>query len=265
MKWKQWMIENGFGMYVSKAVDLKKPSYPFVLKEGLSENSEGVNIIQDVGQLEFKLRYFKHNNITDYYGEEPLTGMNNSQGIFYVSAFGGKVLTIQCYVYLILKDDIEKQKYNNSLFIAGRPKHSPHVRGHIYRVKNDQVIAEVLRKITKKSLYTGVYCAEFKMNSLQQIVFMEFNARICYISTQKDTYFIEAYLPLVFSLHRYIRNIKPQTLRIVKIKKESNIWYQNKTMQSKARGFHLHSNTSIESSPFRPTISQLLMDAIYYR
>ena len=45
MRWKQWMIENGFGMYVSKAVDLKKPSYPFVLKEGLSENSEGVSIV----------------------------------------------------------------------------------------------------------------------------------------------------------------------------------------------------------------------------
>ena len=165
MRWKQWMIENGFGMYVSKAVDLKKPSYPFVLKEGLSENSEGVSIVQDVGQLESKLRYFKNNNITNYYGEEPLTGMNNSQGIFYVSAFQGKVLNIQCYVYLILKHDIEKQKYNNSLFIAGKSKHFPPVRGHIHRVKNDQVVAEVLRKITKKSLYTGVYCAEFKMNS----------------------------------------------------------------------------------------------------
>ena len=265
MRWKQWMIENGFGMYVSKAVDLKKPSYPFVLKEGLSENSQGVNIVQDVEQLEFKLRYFKSNNITNYYGEEPLTGMNNSQGIFYVSAFEGEVLSIQCYVYLILKHDIEKQKYNNSLFIAGRPKNSPSVRGHIYRVKNDQVVAEVLRKITKRSLYTGVFCAEFKMNSLQQIVFMEFNARICYRLTQKDTYFIEAYLPLAFSLHRYIRNIKPQTLRIVKIKKESKIWYQNKTMQSKARGFHLHSNTSIDISSTLPSISQLLMNASYYR
>jgi len=53
---------------------------------------------------------------------------------------------------------------------------------------------------------------------------MEFNARICYRLTQKDTYFIEAYLPLAFSLHRYIRNIKPQTLRIVNIIEESKIW-----------------------------------------
>jgi hypothetical protein len=191
--------------------------------------------------------------------------MNNSQGIFYVSAFEGEVLSVQCYVYLILKHDIEKQKYNNSLFIAGKSKHFPPIRGHIHRVKNDQVVAEVLRKITKKSLYTGVYCAEFTMNSLQQIVFMEFNARICYRLTQKDTYFIEAYLPLAFSLHRYIRNIKPQTLRIVNIIEESKIWYQNKTMQSKARGFHSHSNTSIDIGPFLPSISQLLMDAIYYR
>ena len=28
MRWKQWMIENGFGKYAAKAIDLKKPSYP---------------------------------------------------------------------------------------------------------------------------------------------------------------------------------------------------------------------------------------------
>ena len=265
MRWKQWMIDNGFGMYVAKAIDLKKPTYPFIMKEGLSENSEGVSVVQNITQLQSKLKYFKDSNITNYYGEEPLTGMGNAQGLFYVSAFEGKVLNIQCYVYLILKSDIERQSYNNSLFIAGKPLDTSPVRGHIYRVRNDQVVSEVLRKITKKSLYTGVYCAEFKMNSLRQIVFMEFNARICFKLTQTDTYFIEAYLPLAFSLHRHIRNIKPQTLRMVNIKKESKVWYQNKTMQSQARSYHLHSNTSIDMSLTLPTISQLLINSTFYR
>ena len=265
MRWKQWMIENGFGKYVAKAIDLFTPTYPFILKEGLSENSEGVTVIQNSIELQSKLNYFKDNNISHYYGEEPLTGMNNSQGIFYVSAFRGKVMNIQCYVYLILKDDIQKQNYNNSLFIAGKPNNTHHVKGHIFRVKNDVEIAFALRRITKRGMYSGVFCAEFKMNRLQQIIFLEFNARICFKLTQKDEYFVEAYLPLAFSLHRHIRNIKPSNYRLYNIKKNSRLWYQNNSLQSKTRDYHLHSNNSIENHYSLPSIAQLLNRSHLYR
>jgi hypothetical protein len=90
------------------------------MKEGLSENSQGVSVIQNATELKDKLEYFKQKNITNYYGEEALTGMGRAQGIFYISAFQGKVLNIQCYVYLIRRDEIDQQNFTQSIFIAGR-------------------------------------------------------------------------------------------------------------------------------------------------
>jgi len=49
-----------------------------------------------------------------------LTGMGRAQGIFYISAFQGKVLNIQCYVYLVKQAEIAKQNFTRSIFIAGR-------------------------------------------------------------------------------------------------------------------------------------------------
>jgi hypothetical protein len=75
------------------------------------EIAEGVKtlatVIQNSIELQSKINYFKDNNVSHYYGEEPLTGMNNSQGIFYVSAFRGKVMNIQCYVYLLTRRSAE--------------------------------------------------------------------------------------------------------------------------------------------------------------
>ena len=112
------------------------------------------------------------------------------------------------------------------------------MKGGIHRVKYELSISTVLRKIAKRGMYTGVFCAEFKMNRFKQIVFMEFNARICYKLTQQDTYFIEAYLPLAFSLQKHIRTIKPYTRRLYKIVSGSHRWYSNKTLHSIAKRYH---------------------------
>jgi len=260
-QWKQWMIDNGFANYVAKPVDLSNPAaYPFIMKEGLSENSEGVSVIQDAAQLQTKLTYFHEKKITNYYGEEALTGMGRAQGIFYVSAFQGKVLNIQCYVYIIRRDEIDMQNFTQSIFIAGRPPKLASVKGHIHRVKYELSISTVLRKITKRGMYTGVFCAEFKMNRFKQIVFMEFNARICFKLTQQDTYFIEAYLPLAFSLQKHIRTIKPYTKRLYNIVRGSHTWYNNKTLSDTAKGFHLQSSESIEGYSKLPTLSEKLLE-----
>jgi len=121
LRWRQWMMDNGFGKYIARHVDLSSPTaYPFIMKEGLSENSQGVSVIQNDAELKAKLEYFKEKKITNYYGEEALTGMGRAQGIFYISAFQGKVLNIQCYVYLIRRDEIDQQNFTQSIFIAGR-------------------------------------------------------------------------------------------------------------------------------------------------
>ena len=134
------------------------------------------------------------------------------------------------------------------------------MKGGIHRVKYELSISTVLRKIAKRGMYTGVFCAEFKMNRFKQIVFMEFNARICYKLTQKDTYFIEAYLPLAFSLQKHIRTIKPYTRRLYKIVSGSHRWYGNKTLSAVARGFHLQSSESIEAYSRLPTLTEKLLE-----
>jgi len=261
LQWRQWMISNGFGNYVARSVNLSSPAaYPFIMKEGLSENSLGVSVIQNAAQLQAKLEYFNESRITNYYGEEALTGMGRAQGIFYISAFQGKVLNIQCYVYLIRRNEIDLQNFTQSIFIAGSPPKLASVRGGIHRVKYELSISTVLRKIAKMGMYTGVFCAEFKMNRFKQIVFMEFNARICYKLTQKDTYFIEAYLPLAFSVQKHIRTIKPYTRRLYKIVSGSHQWYGNKTMSAVARGFHLQSSESIEAYSRLPTLTEKLLE-----
>jgi hypothetical protein len=134
------------------------------------------------------------------------------------------------------------------------------VKGGIHRVKYELSISTVLRKIAKRGMYTGVFCAEFKMNRFKQIVFMEFNARICFTLTQQDKYFIEAYLPLAFSLQKHIRTIKPYTRRLYKIVSGSHRWYGNKTMSDVARSFHLQSSESIEGYSRLPTLTEKLLE-----
>jgi len=253
------MIRNGFGNYVAKPVDLKRPmQYPFILKEGLSEGSKGVSVIQDAAQLQTKLTYFHEKKITNYYGEEALTGMGRAQGIFYISAFQGKVLNIQCYLHIVDVEGIRRQNFSQSIFIAGRPLHVDPVRGHMTRVQYDMGTADIIRKITKRGMYTGVFCAEFKMNRFKQIVFMEFNARICVKLTQKDAYFIEAYLPLAFSLHRFIRTLRPPSRRLHGIITRSREWYGNKSLLQLAKGYHMHSSASIVYHNTLPTLSHHL-------
>jgi len=259
LQWRQWMMDNGFGKYIARHVDLSSPGmYPFIMKEGLSENSQGVSVIQNAAQLQAKLEYFKEKKITNYYGEEALTGMGRAQGIFYISAFQGKVLNIQCYVYLVKQAEIAKQNFTQSIFIAGQPINLQPVRGNVFRVNNDFELSIVLSKIAKRGMYTGVFCAEFKMNRFKQIVFLEFNARICYKLTQKDKYFIEAYLPLAFSLQKHIRTIKPYTRRLYKIVSGSHRWYSNKTLHSIAKRYHLHSPDSEDAYFQLPSIAEVI-------
>jgi len=227
MRWKKWMIVNGFGNYVSKAINLSNATYPFVMKEGLSENSQGVSIIENPVALQEKLIYFKENKITNFYGEEALTGMGRAQGIFYISAFQGKVLNLQCYLMIGHREDIEEQNFPQSIFIAGRPKDMPYIRGYPERIDYSSLnISSVLADITLKGRYTGIYCAEFKMNGKKEVIFMEFNARICYRLTQDSNHFNEAYLPLARAVHGHIRSMKVNH-RISKIIEKSYNWYHN--------------------------------------
>ena len=231
MRWKQWMIDNGFGHYVSNSIDLNNATYPFVMKEGLSENSQGVSIIENSIALQEKLIYFKENKITNYYGEEALTGMGRAQGIFYISAFEGKVLNIQCYLMLGHREDIVEQNFPQSIFIAGKPKDMPFIRGYPERIDYSTLnISSVLADITLKGKYTGIYCAEFKMNTKKEVIFMEFNARICYRLTQDSHHFNEAYLPLARAVQRHIRSLKVNH-RSSKIIEKSYHWYHNNEFQ----------------------------------
>ena len=264
MRWKQWMISNGFGKYVAKPVDLKRPlQYPFILKEGLSENSQGVTVVENATQLQAKLAHFKAKSITNYYGEEALTGMGKAQGIFYVSAFQGKVLSIQCYLQIAMKSTIQKQNFSNHIFLAGRPPDKDPVRGTVHRVTYDDETSNIIHHITHRGHYTGIYCAEFKMNQHRQIIFMEFNARICYFVTQKDEYFLEAYLPLAFAMHRSIRsmtaNRRSHSDRISMIVSNSKQWYHNQTLVSLARNYHLHSPASKSLHAELPSMWEMLV------
>jgi len=263
-KWKQWMISNGFGNYVSKSVDFDhSPVFPFIMKEGLSENSQGVSVIQDASELQSKLAYFKQKKITNYYGEEALTGMGRAQGIFYISAFQGKVLSIQCHLQVGIKSEIQKQNFSNNIFLAGKPPNKEPIRGTIHRVTYDDEITNVIHRITHKGQYTGVFCAEFKMNNRRQIIFMEFNARICYLITQVDTYFLEAYLPLAFAMHRNIRTMtakrQAHSDRISSIVSNSKQWYNNETLQNAARNYHLHSPGSRSLHSQLPSMWEMLV------
>jgi len=259
LQWKDWMIRNKFGPYVAKPIDLAAPTFPFILKETVSEGSKGVFVVKDQQELQSKLAYFKDNNISRYFGEEALTGMGNTQGIFYVSAFEGKVLSLQCYVFIIRPRDIAKQNFSNSIFIAGRPLNKPPVFGYINRVKYDLGVSNTIRKITRKSIFSGVYCAEFKMNRFHQIIFLEFNARICAMLTKKDAYFVEAYLPLAFAIHRRIRSIKSPSPGILHMIERSRGWYQNQTLQDLARNSHLHSRGSFQLHAQLKTISEIIL------
>jgi len=208
------------------------------MKEGLSENSQGVSIIQNPMELQAKLKYFREKKVTNYYGEEALTGMGRAQGIFYISAFEGKVMNIQCYLLLGFKEDIARQNFVDSLFIAGRPKNLPTVKGYMERINYSELnITSVLHKITNKGGYTGIYCAEFKMNKEKRVIFMEFNARVCFSLTQIDKYFLESYLPLVYSLQQKIRMLKPRSPRIEKIINKSQSWFFDKDRRTAARSY----------------------------
>jgi len=261
IRWKHWMIENGFGNYIAKPVDINKPTYPFILKEGLSENSQGVSVIEVPSQLQLKLKYFKDNNITNYYGEEALIGMGSGQGIFYVSAYHGKVLNIQTYVYLITQSSITQQNLPPSIFIAGRShdKTTTSLQGSVYRIKNDITIINLIKKITKKGMYSGIFCAEFKMNTFRHIIFIEFNARICYKLTQVYAYFIESYLPLAYAVHRHIRSSSTgHSRRVNRLISSSNQWYHNKAMRELADSYMIQSTDSIAFHAKLPSLSEVL-------
>lgn len=237
MLWKQWMIDKGFEKHVAKSIDLNNATYPFVMKEGLSENSQGVNIIQNPMELQAKLKYFQEKKVTNYYGEEALTGMGRAQGIFYISAFEGRVLNIQCFLLIGLKEDIVRQNFTDALFIAGRPKNLTTVKGHSQRINYAELnITSVLHKIAYRGHYTGIFCAEFKMNKDKTVIFMEFNARICFSLTQVDKYFLEAYLPLAYSIQQKIRMVK-RTPRTEKLINKSQSWFFHKDRRNKARGY----------------------------
>ena len=264
MKWKKWMISNGFGKYVPKSVNFERnPSFPFIMKEGLSENTQGVSVIQNDAELKAKLKYFKEKKITNYYGEEALTGMGRAQGIFYISAFQGKVLSIQCNLQVGIKSEIHKQNFSNNIFLAGRPPKKPPIRGFVNRVAYDDEISNTIHRITYQAQYTGVYCAEFKMNNLRQIVFMEFNARICFQITQQDQYFLEAYLPLAFAIHQHIRTMKTKSKalsdRISSIVLSTKQWYNDQTLQNITHGYQLHSPGSRNlHSKLLPTMWEMM-------
>ena len=231
MLWKQWMINHGFERYIAKSIDLNNATYPFVLKEGLSENSQGVTIIQNPIELQNKLKYFQVKKITNYYGEEALTGMGRAQGIFYISAFEGHVLNIQCYLMVGHRQDIARQNFTSMVFIAGKPKGVPVIRGYPERIDySDLNIDSVLSDITWKGRYTGIYCAEFKMNAKREVIFMEFNARICFRLTQEQHYFIEAYLPLARAIQRHIRSLDTE-IRVSKIIEKSYNWYYSEELK----------------------------------
>ena len=175
------------------------------------------------------------------------------------------MLNIQCYLLIGIKGDIVRQNFTDSLFIAGRPKNLPTVKGTSQTINYSELnITNVLHKIAYRGRYTGIFCAEFKMNKDKTVIFMEFNARICFSLTQVDKYFLEAYLPLTYSIQQKIRMLQ-RTPRIEKIINKSQSWFFYKDRRNKARGYLGISRKATRNGERLPKFSKynLSLDVIF--
>ena len=272
LRWKQWMIGIGLGHYVAKSIDLSTPSFPFILKATLSEGDDGskgiVFVVQDQQELQSRLTYFKENNITRYFGEEALTGMGRLHGVVYLSAFKGRLLSVQCYLYKFrdLEDPVgARQRLDRSVFLSGvgGSADGPKPRPTVYRVNYDEGdLATTLRKVAKKAQFSGVMCIKFKMNPFGRIVFLGFEPSWCRDLQRIDTVFMEAYLPLAFYTQAYIRRRLRNTdsnsaysERLQRIVDGSHVWFDDKSIQQLAAGYSLSSKKNKAMTADLPTIS----------
>jgi len=264
LHWKDWMIRIGLGHYVAKPIDLAAPTFPFILKETVSEGSKGVFVVKDQQELQSKLAYFRDSNISRYFGEEALTGMGRLHGVVYLSAFRGRLLSIQCYLYKFRDFDnpeSARQQLEQSVFLStGNANGKP--RPTVYRVNYDENdLAAALRKVAKKAQFTGVMCIKFKMNPFGRIVFLGFEPTWCRDLQRVDTVFMEAYLPLAFYIHAYIRRRLRGTGnsalsgRLQRIVDSSHVWFDDKNVQQLASRYGLSDDKNKAMMAELPNIS----------
>ena len=272
LRWKEWMIRIGLGHYVAKPIDLSAPAFPFILKETVSEGqrqaSKGkrVFVVHDQQELQSRLAYFKENNISRYFGEEALSGMGRLHGVVYLSAFKGRLLSVQCYLYKFrdLEDPVgpsRRQQLDRSVYLSGSsPPPRPPLK--VYRVNYDEGdLASTLRKVAKKAQYSGVMCVKFKMNPFGRIVFLGFEPYWCRDLQHIDTVFMEAYLPLAFYIQAYIRRRLRNTgnsafsERLQRMVDGSHVWFDDKKIQQLAAGYAPNSEKNKAMTKDLPTIS----------
>jgi len=279
LRWKEWMIRIGLGHYVAKPIDLSAPAlFPFILKEtvteGIGQASKGkrVFVVHDQQELQSRLAYFKENNISRYFGEEALTGMGRLHGVVYLSAFKGRLLSVQCYLYKFrdLEDPVgppRRQQLDRSMYLSGSSADGAAVKPpprplKVYRVNYDEGdLASTLRKVAKKAQFSGVMCVKFKMNPFGRIVFLGFEPYWCRDLQQIDAVFMEAYLPLAFYIQAYIRRRLRNTgnsafsERLQRMVDGSHVWFDDKKIQQLAAGYAPNSEKNKAMTKDLPTIS----------
>jgi len=245
--WRHWMTKSGFGNYITKQVDLQNPTYPLVIREAASESGRGAHVIKTPKELWEKVGFFRERRIA-FLVEELLTGMGHTHGAFYVTAYEGRILNLQGY--------LQVGESNSSTSAPGGVT--------VHRIKFELEVANLMSRITKRARFTGVYCADYQMNDQHQIVFVQFSTTICPLLMRRSEYFLEAYLPLSFAIHKHLRiaHGKNPSPRLSAIIARSDVWFNNRSLSDLSHGFQIHSKASLDMHSPLPTVSDFVLKEV---
>ena len=188
-RFKDWMVHIGLGRYVGDEYTIDGPKkYPLMFKLIDLHSGEGVQIVKNEQVLKELVSKYPPKS---YLLEEALTGIANTEGTSWGSAYKGKLLSLRC---------AEKKldyKTHGTLYVMGSamPNNTFTVRfGDCGRDIIDHVTT-----IVREAGYTGPFCLNIKPDNHMMDKYMEINARICGTTIPIRQLFLSTYIPLALA------------------------------------------------------------------
>jgi hypothetical protein len=197
MKWKEWMTSIGLGNYIPqpvpyKGTDTSHIQFPVFLKAALPDghamhSGNGIHIVRDAAQLHSLTKQVAANGWT-FFLEEPLTGMGPAEMSTFGSVFRGRVLSARCFQRVYSPEKIASSPHNAGYQQSSSLKDGEgglYIKGPGLRYDDDyplpcgtEVVSAVANMFAHTN-YTGLYCANWKLDSHMRPKMMEVNARFC--------------------------------------------------------------------------------------
>jgi hypothetical protein len=200
MKWKEWMASIGLGNYIPRPVpyegaDTSHIQFPVFLKTAGADghamhSGNGIHIVRDPAQLHGHAAQIAAKGLT-FFLEEPLSGMGLAEMSTFGSVFRGQLLSARCFQRVFSPEKIAKSSHNtdyqkgSSLRDRDGAYSGLYIKGPSLRNDDDyplpcgtEVVSAVANMFAHTN-YTGLYCANWKLDSHMRPKMMEINARFC--------------------------------------------------------------------------------------